>query len=153
MKKHTALRPIQILSNFLIPFVFAFAFYLQINGEMSPGGGFQSGIVLLMGFIVRDLVLLVSSEVKDFEFVIKETVAKIVSVLGFGLYCVTGFVSFFFGYLMFDYSYFAPNNFQLANKIGLFSIELGVAMGVFGAMCLIYKSFRDFVINEGKKSN
>ena len=150
MKKSIHFLPVKILCDFLIPFVFAFAFYLQIHGEISPGGGFQSGIVLLIGFVIRDLVLLIINEEGHVEFFISDKWAKFTAVLGVIVYGMVGFFSIVVGKNAFDYSYFILNDSVLSNKIGLFLIELGVALSVFGAMSLIYKSFRNFVLHERK---
>jgi len=41
---------------FIIPYIILYAIYIQLNGEVSPGGGFQAGVIFATGLIAYDLV-------------------------------------------------------------------------------------------------
>jgi len=43
---------LRIISRLLLPFVLLFGVYIVINGDLSPGGGFQGGVVLASAFIL-----------------------------------------------------------------------------------------------------
>ncbi len=43
---------LDVVSRKLSPFVFLFGFYVISHGHISPGGGFQGGVVLASGFIL-----------------------------------------------------------------------------------------------------
>lgn len=43
---------LRIISRFLHPFVLMFGVYIVLNGDLSPGGGFQGGVVLASSFIL-----------------------------------------------------------------------------------------------------
>jgi len=43
---------LRIISRFLHPFVLMFGIYIVVNGDLSPGGGFQGGVVLASSFIL-----------------------------------------------------------------------------------------------------
>jgi multicomponent Na+:H+ antiporter subunit B len=40
------------ISRLLYPFILLFAFYIIINGDISPGGGFQGGAILATGLLL-----------------------------------------------------------------------------------------------------
>ena len=46
---------VDIISRKLAPFVLLFGFYLISHGHLSPGGGFQGGVVLASGVILLSL--------------------------------------------------------------------------------------------------
>ena len=43
---------LRIISRFLLPFVILFGIFIVLNGDLSPGGGFQGGVVLASSFIL-----------------------------------------------------------------------------------------------------
>lgn len=45
-------RIVSTISRELIPFIFLFGIYMIIYGHLSPGGGFQGGVILAMGTIL-----------------------------------------------------------------------------------------------------
>ncbi|CAK8162827.1 multicomponent Na+:H+ antiporter subunit B [Candidatus Xenohaliotis californiensis] len=126
-----------VLSSFLmIPAILLYGLYLQINGEDSPGGGFQAGVVFAVVYILY---------VSLFDY---KTASKIVPTnfflnglsLGVLLYLGTGCASMLMGGNFLEYAVFS-NNFAKAQYIGVFLIELGVGLTVFCAMVIFYISF------------
>ena len=55
----------------ILPFVILFGLYIIINGDLSPGGGFQGGVVLascyLILFFLKDEATLHFSEIITYE--------------------------------------------------------------------------------------
>jgi len=49
MKAFTLLR---IICRLILPFVILFGLFVVVNGDLSPGGGFQGGVVLASAFLV-----------------------------------------------------------------------------------------------------
>ncbi len=43
---------LKIISRFLLPYVLLFGVFIVLNGDLSPGGGFQGGVVLASCFIL-----------------------------------------------------------------------------------------------------
>lgn len=122
--------------SFIIPYIILYAIYIQLNGEASPGGGFQAGVIFASGIIGFDLI----GGEERFGGV-KSLI--ICGVLGVLLYASTGLISFFTddNYLNYD-SIFAGNP-LMGQHIGIFAIELGVGLTVASIMCLIYLSLRE----------
>jgi len=46
---------IKTLAQKLLPFIFLFGFYLTLHGHLSPGGGFQGGVVIATAIILLTL--------------------------------------------------------------------------------------------------
>ncbi len=45
-------RIVKTVSRTIIPFIFLFGIYIIIHGHLSPGGGFQGGVIMAMGVIL-----------------------------------------------------------------------------------------------------
>ena len=47
---------IKLILSFIIPYITLYAIYIQLNGEVSPGGGFQAGVIFATAIIGYELV-------------------------------------------------------------------------------------------------
>jgi multicomponent Na+:H+ antiporter subunit B len=128
------------VTRFLLPFIFAFGIYVQINSSASPGGGFQAGAIMASGFILHSIIFGTSSTLR----IIPVGFLLSLACLGMGIYLTTGIISSLIGETFLDYSVLA-SELTSAQKAGIFSIELGVGFAVFATICIIYYSF----INSG----
>jgi len=45
-------RIVKTISRTIIPFIFLFGIYMILFGHISPGGGFQGGVIVAMGVIL-----------------------------------------------------------------------------------------------------
>jgi multicomponent Na+:H+ antiporter subunit B len=43
---------LKIISQILLPFTLIFGFYIIFNGDTSPGGGFQGGVILATSYLL-----------------------------------------------------------------------------------------------------
>lgn len=43
---------LRVISLMLLPFIILFGLYIVLNGDLSPGGGFQGGVVLATAYIL-----------------------------------------------------------------------------------------------------
>lgn len=137
---------IRFMSNFLFSLLLLFGFYVQFHGEVSPGGGFQSGIIIACAFILNDLVSTLDRSYRS-PFVSKG-LAIFFAASGVIVYGLTGFAPFLLGYNFFDYSAFAPGNNIVAQQCGLMLIEIGVSLTVFGVVFLIYGELINFMLDD-----
>ena len=119
---------------FIIPYTILYAIYIQLNGEVSPGGGFQAGVIFASSIIAYDLVF---DKVRIFSI----NSLIICSTLGVGLYAGVGTVSLFFNDNYLNYNSIADNN-VAGQHIGIFLIELGVGLTVSSVMYLVYSLLR-----------
>ena len=49
MRHHLILR---VITKLLVGTIFLFALYVQFHGDYSPGGGFQAGVIMAVGFMI-----------------------------------------------------------------------------------------------------
>lgn len=129
---------IKIILLFIIPYITLYAIYIQLNGEVSPGGGFQAGVIFATGIIAYDLAL--GREALEKHFAIKSL--TICGILGVLIYAGTGLISLIIGSEFLNYSALLKNDIA-GQHLGIFMIELGVGLTVSSIMCLIYSLLRE----------
>lgn len=124
--------------SFIIPYLILYAIYIQLNGEVSPGGGFQAGVIFASGIIAFDLL---NGSKKTHE-IFSEKALIICGIFGVLIYASTGLVSFLFDDNYLNYNSIAKtpwvNHPLTGQHIGIFFIEIGVGLTVSSIMCLIY---------------
>ena len=126
---------------FMVPYIFLFALYVLFHGESSPGGGFQAGAVFAAGMLLVWLTFGASWVRQRFSMRLVLTVAAAGPLIFVG----TGVVSLVWGGNFLDYGVLPVGgvNEVLAEErtsraIGIFFVELGIALGVFGVFALIF---------------
>jgi len=129
---------IKTVLPFIIPYIILYGIYIQLNGEVSPGGGFQAGVIFATGIIAYDLVF--GQELLKKHFSIKGL--TICGILGVLIYATTGLISLFSGKNFLNYSVLLENNIA-GQHLGIFMIEIGVGLTVASIMCLIYSLLRE----------
>ncbi len=132
---------IKHLTLFIIPYIFLYGLYIQVNGEVSPGGGFQSGVIFASAIIAFDLA---HGQFKLKKYLSIELLITIATI-GVLIYAITGMVSILFNDNYLNYSSLLNNNLA-AQHLGIFVIELGVGLCVAAIMCLIYIVMSKFEI-------
>lgn len=142
---------LSICIKVISPIVFIFGFYIQFHGEVSPGGGFQSGTVFSVPFIVY--ILLYGNDTKFGCYLIDGEIFRKICGTGLLLYFFTGAASFAFGGEFLQYNSFFPENEQLGHQVGVFLVEIGVSVTIFGGMMTIFTEFYKFAIKESEKSS
>ena len=133
MKKNLSKSPIiRVVTNFILPYICLYSLYIQINGESSPGGGFQAGAIFASAIIAFDLV-----SIRSYKEYFSLELLRITATIGVLIYAIVGVVSLFFDSNYLDYDVFSNNKLS-AQSIGIFLVELGVGMTVASVMCIIY---------------
>jgi multicomponent Na+:H+ antiporter subunit B len=127
MSKNTIL---PLVTKFIAPFTLLFVLYIQVNGEVSPGGGFQAGAIFASLLIGLNIV-------KAFD-VNKQHLITLSSI-GIILYILPGLASLLMGQNFLNYNSLAilPSHGQ---QLGIFTVEIGIGLTVSSALYLIYKS-------------
>jgi multicomponent Na+:H+ antiporter subunit B len=121
------------VSRFIFPFILALGFYVQINGNNAPGGGFQAGVIMASAFILFSLI---SGSKKSVQ-VLSLKKMKILASLGVILYAGTGFISVMMGGEFLNYSLLENRLFE-KQTLGISLIEWGVGMTVFSVFSIGY---------------
>ena len=123
-----------IISKYMIPLIVLFALYIQIFGEVSPGGGFQAGAILASGLILYSLVF---SE-KNFLSAYPTNLLKNLAVIGVLIYSLIGVFALISGFSFLDYN-FLNKYVENGQYIGIIIIEAGVGITVTSVLLLIYQ--------------
>lgn len=123
--------------SFILPYVVLYSFYIQINGEVSPGGGFQAGVIFASSIIAFDL----TSDARQIRKLLSPDVLIISAVIGVMIYAGTGVISLIYDDSYLNYSSIFNN--RSGQHFGIFLIEIGVGLTVGSVMCLIYFLLRD----------
>ena len=127
---------IDAAARLLVPFMWLFAAYVLVHGHDSPGGGFQSGVILAASIILLRLV-----RGRPLASGFSSHDAFILACAGPLLYGGIGFTSVLFGGNFLDYGALPlPMDPVQVRVIGTLGIETGVMAGVAGVLVLIFDS-------------
>ncbi|MEF8873441.1 MAG: MnhB domain-containing protein [Candidatus Thermoplasmatota archaeon] len=108
------------------PFLITYSIYLIIYGHLSPGGGFQGGVILAVGIIL----LLTSHGYRLVRSSFRENLVKIIessAALGIVLLGISGLIfnAFFYNYLRGG----TPGTIFSGGTVMIFNILLGIKIG------------------------
>lgn len=134
MRHHLILR---VVTKLLIGIIMLFALYVQFHGDYSPGGGFQAGVIMAVGFIIYGIVF----SLADVQRVLPPWFVHKLMALGLLLYAGTGVYSMLAGYNYLDYDAISPDHPVSGQHYGIILIELGVGITVTAVMVTIYYAF------------
>jgi len=121
----------------LIPVIQIFAFYVLAHGHVSPGGGFQGGVLMGASFIL--VALSWDLETALARFPMQWT--TIVAGLGIVLYAGIGIFSMFLGGEFLDYAELAkvfPVSREMARYHAMLGVEIGVGLTLTAIMFSLY---------------
>lgn len=134
MRHHLILR---VVTKLLIGSIMIFALYVQFHGDYSPGGGFQAGVIMAVGFIIYGVVF----SLDDVQRVFPPWLVHKLAALGVLIYAGTGVVSLLTGYSYLDYTALSPHHPVHGQHYGILLVEFGVGVTVTGVMVTIYYAF------------
>ncbi|KJV57101.1 Na+/H+ antiporter family protein [Orientia chuto str. Dubai] len=124
-----------IIAKIITPYILLFALYIQINGEVSPGGGFQAGSILASAIIGYDSIY--PQQLVRHKLAILPL--SIIATLGVMIYGLTGLLALLYGknYLNYNVITFSYDS----QSLGIFIVELGVGIAVTASLLIIYYLF------------
>ncbi len=139
-KNEVAAEPDLIVTHtvrLLVPVIQLFAFYVLAHGHVSPGGGFQGGVIMGASFI---LVALAWDLPKAMD---RLSVDRAIMLAGVGIliYAGIGLLSMMLGGEFLDYaelSHILPVSPEMARYHAMLGVEIGVAFTVTTVMFAIY---------------
>ena len=121
----------------IVPVIQIFAFYVLAHGHVSPGGGFQGGVVMGASFIL--VALAWDLEVALARFSAEKCI--LVAALGIVLYGGIGFLSMLQGGEFLDYAELEkvlPVSREMARYHAMLGVEIGVGFTVTAIMFVLY---------------
>lgn len=130
----------------LTPFVFLFALYVIMNGHLSPGGGFQGGVIFGSISIIFSIVYGSSYDYEKFSHEIKtfmETGGALLFIVIGGLGLISG------GYFLYNLNSLSgePGTLFSAGSIPLISIGVGFKVGA-GLAIIFYNMIKKTYVEE-----
>jgi multicomponent Na+:H+ antiporter subunit B len=133
MNEHMVLR---VVTKLMIPIILLYAFYVQIHGEYSPGGGFQAGIIFAVAFVIYALIYgLEAAQDK-----LSPEIVHGLAALGVFIYGGIGIACLFMGGNFLEYKVLFEDR-HLGETFGIVGIELGVGITVAAVSLTLFYSF------------
>jgi multicomponent Na+:H+ antiporter subunit B len=128
----------------MVGIMIVFGVYMATHGQLTPGGGFQGGVVLASA----PLVVYLSGNVKTFEAIVSSPLIKLAECGGAAGYAAVGTAALLFG------AHFLTNIVPLGTTGDLFSsgtiavISACVGIEVAGGFVLLMQSYLREIIDE-----
>ena len=144
MKKKYSSSVLSSSFRIITPFTLIYGVYVFLDGEISPGGGFQAGALLAVGVLLARLILGF-----DTKFNVLGKTSVVMAGLGTFLYAFTGWLTIFGGadyFLNYDYMPIVLEPKHEMHAMGIFLIEIGVAICVM--MTII--NLLDAIVKRGE---
>ncbi|MDG1138193.1 MAG: MnhB domain-containing protein [Opitutales bacterium] len=121
----------------VVPVIQLFAFYVLAHGHVSPGGGFQGGVVMGASFILIALAW-------DLDHaLVRMSLPRcmVIAAVGIIIYAGIGFLSMFMGGEFLDYAELErllPVSREMARYYAILGVEIGVGFTVASIMFALY---------------
>ena len=130
---------IKTIAQKLFPFIVLFGFYLISHGHLSPGGGFQGGVVLGTAIIL----LALSHSIEQTEKKFKSRWLNMLEKLGILTLIFLGFLGIFFGYSFLSnfLPLGKPGQIASGGLMLLFNIAIGIKIAA-GVSVIFYALVR-----------
>ena len=130
---------IRTIAQKLFPFIVLFGFYLISHGHLSPGGGFQGGVVLGTAIIL----LALSHSIEQTEKKFKSRWLNMLEKLGILTLIFLGFLGIFFGYSFLSnfLPLGKPGQIASGGLMLLFNIAIGIKVAA-GVSVIFYALVR-----------
>lgn len=131
---------LRVVSKLLIPVIALYALYVQFHADFGAGGGFQAGVIFAVAIILYALIFGVPAAMRAMPPVF----CRSMSAVGVLIYAGVGVWALINGgdYLDYDWLFFEQDTGKHKGQhYGILMIEVGVLLGVAGAMLTIFFAF------------
>ena len=122
---------VKMVSKALAPFIQVFGLYVVMHGHVSPGGGFQGGVLFSTSYILLGMAFGLKWMRRRFPL---RAVMKTLC-LGGVIFAGTGLLCLFLGANFLDYGVLPISQ---PRYMGTFVIEVGIGITVTAAMVSMY---------------
>ena len=127
---------LRVTAKLLIPFMLLFALYVQFHGDLGPGGGFQTGVIIAASIIFYVIIF----GLPDARRLLPEWIVETMVASGVLIYAGVGVLGILLGGNYLDYFVLDHDPVHGQHR-GIFWIEVGVAVTVSGVMLKIFYMF------------
>jgi multicomponent Na+:H+ antiporter subunit B len=117
----------------ILPFILAFALYVQFHGDYGPGGGFQAGVMAGAMMILYAIIFGLEAA----QRIVPPRVVELMIPAGVGIYAGVGVLGLLLGENYLNYSPLAHESAH-GQEYGIMLIEIGVFVTVAGTMTSIF---------------
>lgn len=142
MREHVVIRRV---SKFFIPFIQLFALYVIAHGDISPGGGFQGGVIIGASIILY----IIAFGMKAGRTRVSEMLTDFMNSIGVMIYAGVGVACLLMGGAYLEYTKLAgsagaghgshaEHALHLASHLGIYAIEIGIGIVVASVMITIF---------------
>ncbi len=135
MPDHLVLR---IVVKLILPAILMLAMYVQGHGEISPGGGFQAGVIFAAAFVLYALIF----GIRRARRAAPEAWVERFVAGGLLLYAGVGVATLLMGGRFLDYDVLMRSH-VAGQHLGIMLVEIGVGMTVASVMVTIFFTFAD----------
>ncbi|AHX11009.1 Na+/H+ antiporter family protein [Neorickettsia helminthoeca str. Oregon] len=135
---------LKVVVSGMVPIIILFAIYVQMHGEITPGGGFQAGVLLAAAFIGYSLAFGRKPILRLFRL----TTLIHYGAIGALIYLFVGLAPVLRGGNFLQHSHIIEGMPLLSQEIGIFILELGVGLTVFSSILALYLCFADLVSSK-----
>jgi multicomponent Na+:H+ antiporter subunit B len=129
---------LRVGAKLLLPFMLLFALYVQLHGDLGPGGGFQAGVISASMVILYALVFGLDAAKR----VAPQSLVERLVPLGVLIYAATGLPALFWGRNYLDYAVLGHDS-PHGHEYGIMLVELGVLITVSSTMIAIFYAFAE----------
>ena len=130
---------LRVVTKILIPFILLFGFYVIMHGEISPGGGFQGGVILASAFILYALIF----GVRAGRQVLSRAGSDALTSIGVMIYAGVGVVTMLLGGAFLDYGALNAADKPAGQALGITLVEIGVGVTVAAVMITIFNELTE----------
>ena len=127
---------LRIGTKLILPVMLLFALYVQLHGELGPGGGFQAGVIGA-GMVILAAITFGLGAAKR---IAPQKLVEVMVPLGVLIYLGTGIMGLLLGKNFLDYSVLARDA-PHGRELGIVLVELGVLVTVAGTMLALFYAF------------
>jgi multicomponent Na+:H+ antiporter subunit B len=127
---------LRVIAKILMPFMLAFAAYVQFHGDFGPGGGFQAGVIAGAAIVFYSIIFGLPAG----QRIVPERLVERLLAAGVLLYAGVGLAGIVLGGHYLDYFVLGLDPVAGQHR-GIFWIEVGVALTVAGVMLKLFYMF------------
>lgn len=135
---------LRVTTQVIMGVMIVFGLYIATHGQLTPGGGFQGGVVLAS----TPILVYLAGDVKTFERITSSPLVKVAECTGAAGYAVIGISALFFG------THFLTNILPLGTTGDLFSagtiavISVCVGVEVTGGFVVLTRIYLREIVEE-----
>jgi multicomponent Na+:H+ antiporter subunit B len=128
---------------------FIFGLYMCTHGQLSPGGGFQGGVIIATAM----LLVFIAENLKCFRAITSHPLMEVLEALGAGLYAITGVSALFMGvpFLTNWLPLGQTGDVFSSGTIAVISASVGLEVAT-GFILLSYTYLEEILSGEGESS-